>query len=258
MTSLSLEKRVAIVTGGGQGIGKGIAKRLLEEGMAVVIAEKDEEAGRETESQFQALGPIRFFRTDVTDEVSVEASVRRTRQEFGMLHALVNNAGIAHPHRGPLESVTLDDWNRMIASHLTGCFLCSKYAIRYLREARGAIVNIASTRAFQSEPDTEAYAAAKGGIVSFTHALAMSVGPEIRVNCISPGWIAVSAWKKSSMAKPPDLRPIDHTQHPVGRVGEPGDIAGLVAFLISGQSGFITGQTFIVDGGMTRKMIYAE
>jgi hypothetical protein len=119
-------------------------------------------------------------------------------------------------------------------------------------------VNIASTRAFQSEPDTEAYAAAKGGIVSFTHALAMSVGPEIRVNCISPGWIAVSAWKKRSMAKPPDLRPIDHTQHPVGRVGEPGDIAGLVAFLLSGQAGFITGQTFIVDGGMTRKMIYEE
>jgi NAD(P)-dependent dehydrogenase (short-subunit alcohol dehydrogenase family) len=172
-----------------------------------------------------------------------------------MLHALVNNAGIAHAHRGPLESVTLDDWNRMIASHLTGCFLCAKYAIPHLRESRGAIVNIASTRAFQSEPDTEAYAAAKGGIVSFTHALAMSVGPEIRVNCISPGWIAVSAWKKHSMAKPPDLRPVDHTQHPVGRVGEPGDIAGLVAFLISGQSGFITGQTFVVDGGMTRKMI---
>jgi len=258
VTLLGLKKRVAIVTGGGQGIGKGIAKRLLEEGMAVVIAEKDEEAGRETESQFQSLGPIRFFRTDVTDEVSVEVSVRRTRQEFGMLHALVNNAGIAHAHRGPLESVTLDDWNRMIASHLTGCFLCAKYAIPHLRESRGAIVNIASTRAFQSEPDTEAYAAAKGGIVSFTHALAMSVGPEIRVNCISPGWIAVSAWKKRSMAKPPDLRPIDHTQHPVGRVGEPGDIAGLVAFLISGQSGFITGQTFVVDGGMTRKMIYVE
>lgn len=258
MTSLGLEKRVAIVTGGGQGIGKGIAQRLLEEGMAVVIAEKDEEAGRETESEFQNLGSIRFFRTDVTEEMSVEATIRRTRQEFGMLHALVNNAGIAHALRGPLESVTLDDWNRMIASHLTGCFLCSKYAIPHLREARGAIVNIASTRAFQSEPDTEAYAAAKGGIVSFTHALAMSVGPEIRVNCVCPGWIDVSAWKKRSMVKPRDLRPIDHAQHPVGRVGEPRDIAELVAFLISNQSSFITGQTFIVDGGMTRKMIYVE
>ncbi len=258
MTSLGLEKRVAVVTGGGQGIGKGIAKRLLEEGMAVVIAEIDEEAGRETESQFQSLGSIRFFRTDVTDEASVEASVRRTSREFGRLDALVNNAGIAHAHRGPLEKLALDDWNRMIASHLTGCFLCSKHAIPHLREARGAVVNIASTRAFQSEPDTEAYAAAKGGIVAFTHALAMSVGPEIRVNGISPGWIAVSAWKKSSLAKPSDLRPIDHRQHPVGRVGEPADIAGLAAFLLSGQAGFITGQTFIVDGGMTRKMIYAE
>ncbi len=258
MISLGLEKKVAIVTGGGQGIGKGITQRLLEEGMAVVIADKDEEAGRETESQFQHLGSVRFFRTDVTDEVSVETSVRRTKQEFGMLHALVNNAGIAHALRGPLESLTLEDWNRMVASHLTGCFLCSKYAIPHLRESRGAIVNIASTRAFQSEPDTEAYAAAKGGIVSFTHALAMSVGPAIRVNCISPGWISVSAWKKRSVATPADLRPIDHTQHPVGRVGEPGDIAGLVVFLISEQSGFITGQNFTVDGGMTRKMIYVE
>jgi NAD(P)-dependent dehydrogenase (short-subunit alcohol dehydrogenase family) len=258
VNSLGLEKKVAMVTGGGQGIGKGITKRLLEEGMAVVIAEVDEEAGGETESQFQSLGRIRFYQTDVTDESSVEASVRRTVREFGTLHALINNAGIAHAHRGPLERLSLDGWNRMIASHLTGCFLFSKYGIPHLREARGAIVNIASTRAFQSEPETEAYAAAKGGIVAFTHALAMSLGPVIRVNCISPGWIAVSAWKKSSLAKPPDLRPIDHTQHPAGRVGEPGDIAGLVAFLISGQAGFITGQTFIVDGGMTRKMIYAE
>ena len=241
-----------------KGSGRGLPSVSLKRAWRLSSLRKTKRREEKRNLNFRALGPIRFFRTDVTDEVSVEASVRRTRQEFGMLHALVNNAGIAHAHRGPLESVTLDDWNRMVASHLTGCFLCSKYAIPHLREARGAIVNIASTRAFQSEPDTEAYAAAKGGIVSFTHALAMSVGPEIRVNCISPGWIAVSAWKKRSMAKPPDLRPIDHTQHPVGRVGEPGDIAGLVAFLISGQSGFITGQTFIVDGGMTRKMIYEE
>ncbi len=120
------------------------------------------------------------------------------------------------------------------------------------------IVNIASTRAMQSEPHTEAYSATKGGLVALTHALAMSLGPDVRVNCISPGWIAVSEWKKRSQRKAADLRQEDHAQHPAGRVGIPGDVAALVAFLISYEAGFITGQNFVVDGGMTKKMIYVE
>jgi NAD(P)-dependent dehydrogenase (short-subunit alcohol dehydrogenase family) len=120
-----------------------------------------------------------------------------------------------------------------------------------LRRAGGAaaIVNIASTRALQSEPNTEAYAASKGGIVALTHALAVSLGPAVRVNCISPGWIDVRASQLSDQ---------DHAQHPVGRVGKPLDIAKLVLFLLSEDAGFITGQNFVVDGGMTRKMIYEE
>jgi NAD(P)-dependent dehydrogenase (short-subunit alcohol dehydrogenase family) len=106
-------------------------------------------------------------------------------------------------------------------------------------------VNIASTRALQSEPDTEAYAASKGGLVALTHALAMSLGPEVRVNCVSPGWIAHEPVGKK-----------DHAQHPAGRVGRPEDIAELVDYLLSDAAGFVTAQNFVVDGGMTRKMIY--
>jgi NAD(P)-dependent dehydrogenase (short-subunit alcohol dehydrogenase family) len=109
-----------------------------------------------------------------------------------------------------------------------------------------------------SEPNTESYAASKGGIVALTHALAASLGPDIRVNCISPGWIDVSNWKKSSKRKPAKLSSEDHAQHLVGRVGRPEDIASLAAYLIGPESGFITGANFVADGGMTRKMIYAE
>ena len=114
----------------------------------------------------------------------------------------------------------------------------------------------ASSRALQSEPHSEAYAASKGGIVALTHAMAMSLGPEIRVNAISPGWIDVSALQKSGEAE--SLSDEDHAQHPVGRVGHVDDIAALVAFLISDKAGFITGQNHVVDGGMTRKMVYVD
>jgi NAD(P)-dependent dehydrogenase (short-subunit alcohol dehydrogenase family) len=134
----------------------------------------------------------------------------------------------------------------------------TKHAAPHLRRARGAIVNIASTRALQSEPNTEAYSASKGGLVALTHALAVSLGPDVRVNCVSPGWIDVSARRKRSRRKPEALRPEDRAQHPVGRVGTPEDVAELVAFLLSDAAGFITGQDFIADGGMTRKMIYIE
>jgi NAD(P)-dependent dehydrogenase (short-subunit alcohol dehydrogenase family) len=122
----------------------------------------------------------------------------------------------------------------------------------------GAIVNIASTRAFMSEPNTEAYSASKGGIVALTHAMAISLAPHrIRVNCISPGWIEVRDWKKSGERKAPHHTRADRDQHPVGRVGTPEDIAEACEFLAE-HAGFMTGQTIVIDGGMTVKMIYAE
>jgi NAD(P)-dependent dehydrogenase (short-subunit alcohol dehydrogenase family) len=234
---MDLIGKVAVVTGAGQGIGKGIAKRLLEEGMSVVIADIDAEAGNEAAGELEALGSVRAER-------------------FGHLDALINNAGLADPETGPLEALSLADWNRRIASNLTGVFLCSKHAIPALRRSSGAIVNIASSRALQSEPHTEAYAASKGGVVALTHAMAVSLGPEIRVNCISPGWIVVDDWKKASRRAEPALRWEDHAQHPVGRAGRPDDVAELVCYLISPRSGFLSGQNIVLDGGMTRKMIY--
>ncbi|MBD3306179.1 SDR family oxidoreductase [candidate division KSB3 bacterium] len=251
-------KPVILITGGAQGIGKGIAHHLLTQDMTVVIADVDAEAGEETLAEYRLKGDIRFIPTDVTNESSVQQMVAETLEQFGRINGLVNNAGIANPRNTAVEHLTLEDWNRVIATNLTGYFLCAKHTVPSLRATRGAIVNIASTRAMQSEPHTEAYAASKGGIVAFTHALALSLGPDVRVNCISPGWIEVNNWKKRALRQEPELSQIDHCQHPAGRVGMPQDIAAMTAFLLSEVSGFITGQNFVIDGGMTKKMIYAE
>jgi len=249
---------VILITGGAQGIGKGIARYLLRCGMQVMIADIDAEAGEETVAEYHNLGDIRFVQTDVSNEASVKQAVTATISMFDRLNTLVNNAGIASPGRILLEEVALEAWNRVIATNLTGCFLCAKHAAPHLRQTRGTIVNIASTRAIQSEPHTFAYSASKGGVVALTHSLALSLGPEIRVNCISPGWIAVDALKKQALKAEPELSDLDHQQHPCGRVGKAEDIAATVAFLISEEAGFITGQNFVVDGGMTKKMIYVE
>jgi NAD(P)-dependent dehydrogenase (short-subunit alcohol dehydrogenase family) len=243
----------ALVTGAGQGIGRVIAARLLENGYAVTLAEIDPEAGRETEAELAALGPVRFVETDVADEAAVRRAVEAAATN-GLLHVLVNNAGIGRG--GPVTDLSLTDWNRVLAVHLTAAFLTVKYAAPALRAARGAVVNIASTRALMSEPDTEAYAASKGGLVALTHALAASLGPDVRVNAISPGWIDVTPYQKVSRRKPAELSKADHAQHPCGRVGTPDDIASAVLFLADPANGFITGQNLVVDGGMTKKMIY--
>ncbi len=248
--------KVAIVTGGGQGIGKAIVQRFLLEGLSVVIADIDQEAGQETEAEFQSLGSIRFIRTDVSDEQSVQHLIRETEKSFERLDVLVNNAARAEPDNPPITELSLAAWNQIISINLTGAFLCTKYAVPLLRNSQGTIINIASTRALMSEPNTEAYSASKGGILALTHSLALSLGPEIRVNCISPGWIEVSEWKKQAIRHKPQLTEQDHIQHPAGRVGKPEDIASFVTYLASVEATFITGANFVIDGGMTRKMIY--
>lgn len=233
------DSKVVIVTGGGKGIGAGIVDRLLSESMRVVIAEINPAPVKDPK---QTL----FVKTDIRKEASIKAMIQKTIQRFGRIDAIVNNAGIM-PSDTPIEKLSLKSWNDYIAVNLTGAFLCAKYAIPHLRKQKGAIINIASTRALQSEGNDAPYSASKGGLVSLTHALAVSLGPTIRVHCISPGWIQTDA-------KP--LRRIDHQQHPAGRVGKPEDIASLVSFLINTPSEFMTGQNFVVDGGMTIKLIY--
>jgi NAD(P)-dependent dehydrogenase (short-subunit alcohol dehydrogenase family) len=247
--------KVVLVTGGAQGIGKGIAQAVLEAGGSVVIGDLDTEAGKACLDEWSVGYRAAFLVLDVSKEASVRRFVGTALRRYGHIDGLVNNAGIADPETGPLERLDWSEWKRRIDTNLGGTFLCCKHALPALRESNGAIVNISSSRAHQSEPDTEAYAASKGGIVAFTHALAISAGP-VRVNAINPGWIVVDEWKKPSVRRRSKLSAADHAQHPVGRAGLPPDIGALTVFLLSSQAGFITGENFTVDGGMTRKMQY--
>jgi NAD(P)-dependent dehydrogenase (short-subunit alcohol dehydrogenase family) len=250
-------EKAVLITGGAQGIGKATALRFLEAGFRVMLTDVDEEAGRETTAEMQSAGELLFTVCDVAHEEAVVSAVATTLRLFGRLDVLVNNAGIMI--RKPLEELSLEEWRRVLDVNLTGMFLCAKHSLPHLRQhPQGQIVNIASTRALMSEPHTESYSASKGGIVALTHALAMSAGPEVCVNCVSPGWIDVSGWKKKSERRPAALTALDHGQHPAGRVGRPEDVADAVLFLAGRKDAFITGANLVVDGGMTRKMIYTE
>lgn len=246
--------RTAVITGGAQGIGKAIALRLLGKGMRVLIADCDREAGEETAREAAAGGDLRFVETDVADEAHVIRLADEVRAAADGLDLLVNNAAIGCGR--PVTELAVADWNRVLGVNLTGPFLCAKHLAPLLKARRGAIVNIASSRAFMSEANTEAYSASKGGVVALTHALAVSLGPDVRVNCISPGWIETESWRKAAARRVPTLSEADHAQHPAGRVGRAEDIAALVEFLAGGECGFITGANVMADGGMTRKMIY--
>ncbi len=247
--------RVAVVTGGAQGIGSGIARRFLEDGMTVVAADTDAEALAEASDALGSCGRWVGVRADVACEADVRALMAAAVARCGRIDALVNNAGIMGPQTA-LEETDLAAWDRVLAVNLTAHFLCAREAAPVLRRCGGAIVNIASTRALQSEANTFAYSASKGGVVALTHALAVSLGPEVRVNAICPGWIEVGDCRKAAARRPATHSEADRAQHPAGRVGVPADIAELAAYLVAPESGFVTGQAFVVDGGMTRKMIY--
>ncbi len=236
------DPRIALVTGSSHGIGAGIAARLLRDGWSVYGLDRMPPTLHD--ERFHPLA------ADVSREADVEAACARIGREAGRLHGLVSNAGIMN--RKPLAELSLAEWTSVLDTNLSSLFLLARAAGPLLRGPAGdagAIVAIASTRARMSEPDTESYAASKGGLVALTHALAVSLGPAVRANCISPGWIDVSGGS---------LSPADHEQHPAGRVGRVEDIAALAAWLLGPESGFVTGAEFVSDGGMTRKMIYAE
>jgi NAD(P)-dependent dehydrogenase (short-subunit alcohol dehydrogenase family) len=228
---------VFLITGGAAGIGAGIAARLVKDGARVVIADKEP----------AACAGARSVICDVSNEDAVQSLIDGIAGTEKRLDGMVCNAGFMI--RKPVEELSLPEWSSVLATNLTSTFLLIKAGAKLLRAAKGSVVTIASTRAHMSEPNTESYAASKGGLLALTHALAISLGPDIRVNCISPGWIDTQHYR---------IRPEDHAQHPAGRVGRVEDVASLAAYLLGPDSAFITGQEFILDGGMTRKMIYAE
>jgi NAD(P)-dependent dehydrogenase (short-subunit alcohol dehydrogenase family) len=240
-------KRVALVTGGANGIGRAICRQLLGAGWRVGVVDlPDSGLARHFPARARNLVLVE---SDVREEETATRAVAAVVDRFGRLDGLVSNAGIMV--RKPLRALTLAEWHRVIDTNLTATFLLARAAEKALRKARGAIVTIASTRATMSEPNTESYSASKGGVVALTHALAISLGPNVRVNCVSPGWIQTNDYAA--------LRRKDHAQHPAGRVGKPQDVAELVVWLLDGErSGFVTGANLVIDGGMTRKMIYEE
>jgi NAD(P)-dependent dehydrogenase (short-subunit alcohol dehydrogenase family) len=250
--------KVVAITGGAQGIGRGVALRFAQAGYAVSFADVADDAGAELLQQLQASGAGALYaHADVAAEADVARWIARTVATLGCPDVLVNNAGIGR--RAPFLDLSAADFDRVVAVNLRGTFLCTQAAARAMaaRGQGGAVINIASTRAFMSEPGTEAYAASKGGIVALTHATAISLAPQrIRVNCVCPGWIEVRDWQYSGRAQAPAHSAADRDQHPAGRVGVPDDVAGACLYLA--DAGFVTGQTLVVDGGMTVKMIYAE
>lgn len=229
--------RIALVTGSAHGIGRAIADQLLQDGWTVHALDRDAQ---------QAAARFHPHRLDLADPDAIERTVAAIGDAHGRLDALVSNAGIMI--RKPMRDLSVAEWNTVLNTNLSALFLLARATQPLLeRSDAAAIVAIASTRAHMSEPDTEAYAASKGGIVALTHALAISLGPRVRCNCISPGWIDVAG---------ETLTQQDHAQHPAGRVGTPSDVAAMAAWLLGPESGFVTGAEFVIDGGMTRKMIY--
>jgi NAD(P)-dependent dehydrogenase (short-subunit alcohol dehydrogenase family) len=229
-------QKSVVVTGASGLIGSEIVREFLSLGHKVYGV--DQKANAELKHK-----DYTFFKCDLADEVQVKAAFSKMPR----IDVLVNNAAKADPKNKKIHLVSLKEWNKFIGNNLTSVFLCTKYAAMKLKKSQGSIINMSSTRHLMSELDTELYTTAKGGIDGLTKALSISLGPEIRVNSISPGWIHDP---KEVLPKP------EHEQHPVGRVGEPRDIAQMVIYLSSEAAGFITGQDFVIDGGMTKKMIY--
>lgn len=248
----STTNSTALVTGAGRGIGRCIASTLVDAGFEVMFVDLDEEAVR---SAAQAVAAD-YRVADVGNEDQVRGVIRTIEQAWGGLDLLVNNAARANPFTGPPEQLDFDDWQARLRTNLSGPMLFSKHAVPLLRSRGGCIVNMASTRALQSEPQSEAYAASKAGLVGLTHAMAVSLGPDVRVNAVSPGWIDTSRWRAPGDPRGEVPGERDHAQHPAGRVGRPEDVAEAVLYLA--RNGFVTGTNLVVDGGMTRKMIYEE
>lgn len=244
--------KVVVVTGAGNGIGKAVSREYAVRGASIVVADLDAEAGeRQAAAIREAGGAALFVRADVRLEADIVGLAEQAAAAFGTIDIWINNAGISRWK--PVLELTAEEWDDVLGTNLRGTFLGAREAAKTMKLGGrgGAIVNIGSTRAIMSEPNSEAYAASKGGVAALTHALAVSLGPyRIRVNCISPGWIETGDYAA--------LKRSDHAQHPAGRVGRPEDIAKACRYLTAPDNDFVTGVHLLVDGGMTRKMIYED
>jgi NAD(P)-dependent dehydrogenase (short-subunit alcohol dehydrogenase family) len=248
--------RILAITGAGQGIGRATAQHFARHGYAVSFCDLDAQAGAEALADLAtAKAQAIFEQADAGDATDVARWVQRTIAELGVPDVLINNAGLSES--GDFLSLPAAQFDRIVNANLRSAFLCSQSFAAHMvqRDTVGCIVNIASLRAFLTEPGWEAYSASKGGMLGLTRAMALSLGPKVRVNAISPGWIEVADWKRSDHAVTPHHSKQDNEQHPVGRVGKPEDIAAACLFLAE-HAGFMTGQNLVIDGGMAVQAIY--
>ncbi|MFE1244685.1 SDR family NAD(P)-dependent oxidoreductase [Fictibacillus sp. NPDC058756] len=246
---MNTTKKIVLITGAAQGIGKQIAVDFAKAGWIPSLIDFDQQQLEKTLAEVRHIEPKSISITcDVKKPEEIIKAVSETNDKLGCLNCVINNAGIAK-WKSPYE-LSVEEWDEIIQTNLRSVFLFSREAARYMAKAGGgSILNMASTRAFMSEPHSEAYAATKGGIVALTHALAASFAEDrITVNSISPGWIHTGDYS--------ELRKIDHEQHLSKRVGKPSDISRACLFLADPENNFITGENMTIDGGMTRKMIY--
>ena len=252
-----MEGRVAIVTGGAMGIGKGIAGELAAEGATVVVSDVNDAVGEETTSELKKSGAkAAYVHCDTSDEGEVKALMRAAIQEFDRLDVLVNNAGL-----GIFKSVTeatVEEFNRALAVNLRGPFLCMKHAAPLMREAgKGSIINIASVHSVQNVGGTAPYAASKGGDAALTRAAAIDLSPDnIRVNAICPGWIDTPLVQGifNATDDPEAARREIEERQLLRRLGQPEDIGKAAVFLASDASSYMTGSLMFVDNGMTAQL----
>lgn len=244
-----------LVTGGASGIGREIALEYARAGAMVIVADKDYEGDRFVRGELRPIMPdCCFFHCDLALSSACENLMQSIFEQFDDLDIIINNAGVSQ--FCSLWEETVEHWDYVLNSNLRAMFLISReYMInrrkKGYKERYGRIVNISSTRSLMSEEGTEAYTASKGGVTALTHALAVSFAPyAVTVNSISPGWICCDGYDQLGYA--------DHRQHLSGRVGRPEDVASACLFLTDEKNDFINGQDLVVDGGMTKKMIYLD
>lgn len=257
-----LKDKVVIVTGAGKGIGKGIAQMFAESGSRVILATKDDEEGIAVERELLQAGYwAKYIQTDVSDEGNVKHLIDRVISQEHYIDVLVNNAGITL-FKSILEA-SLEDWNKVIDTDLKGVFLCSKYVAKHMisQNRPGSIINISSNHAYRTLPDTEIYAAAKGGVNAMTRSLAISLGKYgIRVNAVCPGFTDTphyQSWlneKENAAAIEEEILSLQA----LNKISTPRDIANMVAFLASDKSANVTGADFLIDGGLTARLYHSD